>query len=108
MQGLSDIGLGNLLGSNIIAVPAIVTVAYLAAQTQTAQDNISQNNLSQQTATETNAIPKNAIQTTQKSEFKSIASWTGLQLKPEALTAQAVPYLVVIAIAALLTIPSGW
>jgi cation:H+ antiporter len=27
-QGLTDIGLGNLLGSNIISVPAIVTVAY--------------------------------------------------------------------------------
>lgn len=32
LQGATDIGLGNLLGSNIISVPAIVTVAYLAAK----------------------------------------------------------------------------
>ncbi len=32
IRGLSDIGLGNLLGSNIISVPAIVTVAYLASR----------------------------------------------------------------------------
>lgn len=35
LQGLSDIGLGNLLGSNIISVPVIVGVAYIASQGKT-------------------------------------------------------------------------
>ena len=30
VRGLSDIGLGNLLGSNIISVPAIVLVSYIS------------------------------------------------------------------------------
>lgn len=38
LRGLSDIGLGNLLGSNIISVPAIVTVAYLASQKRSSSE----------------------------------------------------------------------
>ncbi|MEC4985420.1 MAG: hypothetical protein SAJ37_00485 [Oscillatoria sp. PMC 1068.18] len=71
VQGLSDIGLGNLLGSNIISVPAIVTVAYLASQ---------------------------------KYQGRGIP----LRVKPEALTIQAIPYLIIIAIAAILTLPAPW
>ncbi|NEP19880.1 MAG: sodium:calcium exchanger, partial [Leptolyngbya sp. SIO4C1] len=37
LQGFSDIGLGNLLGSNIISIPAIVTVAYWASRSQRPQ-----------------------------------------------------------------------
>ncbi|MBZ8180050.1 sodium:calcium antiporter [Oscillatoria salina] len=71
IQGLSDIGLGNLLGSNIISVPAIVTVAYIASQ---------------------------------KYQGRGIP----LRIKPEALTIQAIPYLIIIAIAAILTLPAPW
>ncbi|MEM8530942.1 MAG: sodium:calcium exchanger [Chloroflexota bacterium] len=35
LQDATDIGVGNLLGSNIISVPAIVTVAYLATWMKT-------------------------------------------------------------------------
>ena len=34
VRGLSDIGLGNLLGSNIISVPAIVLVSDLASRSK--------------------------------------------------------------------------
>ncbi|MEM1172481.1 MAG: sodium:calcium exchanger [Cyanobacteria bacterium P01_H01_bin.35] len=76
IQGLSDIGLGNLLGSNIVSVPAIVTVAYFAAQksSQNQPDNFSQ----------------------------------PLKIKLEALTVQTIPYLLIIGLAALLTIPKPW
>ncbi|NES06629.1 MAG: sodium:calcium exchanger [Okeania sp. SIO2F4] len=76
IQGLSDIGLGNLLGSNIVSVPAIVTVAYFAAQknSQNKPDNFSQ----------------------------------PLKIKLEALTVQTIPYLLIIGLAALLTIPKPW
>ncbi|GGA45238.1 sodium:calcium antiporter [Okeania sp. KiyG1] len=76
IQGLSDIGLGNLLGSNIVSVPAIVTVAYFAAQknSQNKSDNFSQ----------------------------------PLKIKLEALTVQTIPYLLIIGLAALLTIPKPW
>ena len=99
VRDLSDIGLGNLLGSNIVSVPAIVTVAYLASQTQTANQNI-----------EAIDLPKARQSNSQNSgpRLNVLKSWTELRLKPEALTAQAIPYLLVIALAALLTIPPGW
>lgn len=81
IQGLSDIGLGNLLGSNIISVPAIVTVAYIASQSNSGRRR--------------QAVPK------------AIARGV-LRVKPEALTVQAIPYLVVIFLAALLTLPPSW
>lgn len=33
-RGVSNIGLGNLLGSNIISIPLMVTIAYFASRKQ--------------------------------------------------------------------------
>ena len=76
VRGFSDIGLGNLLGSNIISVPAIVAVSYFA--------NRHHNNRSSKARSKT------------------------LRVKPEALTVQAIPYILIIALAALLTVPTPW
>ncbi|WP_036483736.1 sodium:calcium antiporter [Myxosarcina sp. GI1] len=76
IRGLSDIGLGNLLGSNIISVPIIVTVAYLASKTDSTQ----------------NTKPEEPT----------------LQVKREALTVQAIPYVAIVVLAAILTLPSPW
>lgn len=80
IQGVSDIGLGNLLGSNIISVPAIVTVAYIANQYRSDKSNSSDSD----------------------SEFDS------LSLKPEALPVQAIPYLIVVILVIILTFPPAW
>lgn len=84
IKGLSDIGLGNLLGSNIISVPAIVTVAYLANRTRT-QESTSDDSWR-------SPLPDRHL----------------LRVKREALTVQALPYMGVIGIAALLTLPPPW
>ncbi|MEM1251920.1 MAG: sodium:calcium exchanger [Cyanobacteria bacterium P01_H01_bin.21] len=84
IKGLSDIGLGNLLGSNIISVPAIVTVAYLANRTRTQG--------SQSGDSWHSPLPDRHL----------------LRVKQEALTVQALPYIGVIGIAALLTLPPPW
>ena len=105
IKGLSDIGLGNLLGSNIISVPAIVTVAYLASQTQKANQNIEAMEAAE-AIDSPNAQPSESQ--SNGPQLNVLKSWTGLRLKPEALTAQAIPYLLVIALAALLTIPPNW
>ncbi len=73
MQGLSDIGLGNLLGSNIISVPAIVVVSYLASR---------------------------SASNYKRSHY--------LEVKSEALSVQAIPYIIIIALAAVLTVPPPW
>lgn len=83
LKGLSDIGLGNLLGSNIISVPAIVTVAYFANRSRQRDSS--------------NAEDQN-----------SSSDRRLLRVKREALTIQALPYLGVIGIAALLTLPPQW
>ncbi len=79
VRGLSDIGLGNLLGSNIISVPAIVTVAYIASVSNGKE----------------------------KANLLDISS-KPLQVKPAALRVQAIPYVLIIALAALLTLPQPW
>ena len=74
VRGLSDIGLGNLLGSNIISVPAIVLVSYLAS--------------------------RNANKQNREQHY--------LEVKSEALNVQALPYIIIIILAAILTVPKPW
>ncbi len=85
IRGFSDIGLGNLLGSNIISVPAIVTVAYIASwwgnRGKSRNNNRNNNNSTSSKA---------------------------LKVKSEALYVQAIPYLLIVALAALLTLPKAW
>lgn len=83
IRGYSDIGLGNLLGSNIISVPAIVTVAYIASWWRNRGKRLTNKN--------SNSKPSKV-----------------LKVKSEALYLQAIPYLLIIAIAALLTLPKPW
>jgi len=84
MRGFSDIGLGNLLGSNIISVPAIVTVAYVASR------------------------PRSRSKGDRSNSRESSGDRRLMRVKPEALTVQALPYLAIIALAALLTLPQPW
>ncbi|MGD1874783.1 MAG: sodium:calcium antiporter [Mastigocoleus sp.] len=95
MQGLSDIGLGNLLGSNIISVPAIVAVAFIANRTNPQSQNSSSSNSLPRSSSVQNHSPTKSEQSV-------------LQVKPEALKVQAIPYLLIIALAAILTLPQPW
>ena len=63
--------MGNLLGSNIIFVPAIVTVAYFASRNTGDQKNC-------------------------------------VEVKQEALDVQTIPYILIIILAAVLTVPHAW
>ena len=84
IRGLSDIGLGNLLGSNIISVPAIVTVAYIASWW------------------------RNRKKSRSNSKNLNYISLKPLKVKSEALYVQAFPYLLIITLAALITLPKPW
>lgn len=79
-RGVSDIGLGNLLGSNIISIPLIVTIAYFASRKQF------KNNKNHQKHTEQNI----------------------LALNKRSVTVLSLPYLGIIAVVALLTLPKPW
>ncbi len=86
LRGFSDIGLGNLLGSNIISVPAIVTVAYIASWWRNRGKSRNNNSNNHNNSTSSKA----------------------LKVKSEALYVQAIPYLLIVALAALLTLPKAW
>lgn len=86
IRGVADIGIGNLLGSNIISVPAIVTVAYLATRGRVRQAP----GHSQRENPHTNAID-------------------GLLPVTEgANTVQAFPYIAIVALVGVLTLPAPW
>ena len=88
IRGFSDIGLGNLLGSNIISVPAIVTVAYIASWWR--------NRGKSRSNSKSNSNDNNS------------KSSKALKVKSEALYVQAIPYLLIVALAAILTLPKAW
>lgn len=80
-RGVSGIGLGVLLGSNIMAIPIMVTVAYLA----TRKKNIPGH--------------KGHKEDIQKHRLK---------VEPQAVKVLALPYLVLIVAVAILTVPEQW
>ena len=70
LRGVADIGLGNLLGSNIISVPVIVVTAYLATRSERSKPD--------------------------------------LPVEHGTNRVQALPYLAIIGLVALLTVPEPW
>ncbi len=119
VKGLTDIGLGNLLGSNIISVPAIVLVAYLANRTRPDAASLEATSPDEVDPASSKSLPDPPNEDAAVKGDRSDATGgrattpppaTGhlLRLKREALTVQAIPYMVVIAIAALLTLPPAW
>ena len=79
-RGVSDIGLGNLLGSNIISIPLMVTIAYFASRKRFKNNEEHQKHLD-----------------------KNI-----LVLNKRSVSVLSLPYLGIIALVALLTLPKAW
>lgn len=85
IRGVSDIGLGALLGSNVLAIPMMVVVVYIA----TRKKNIGGKESSHKNHEEHRRAHL-------------------LQVDPQAVTVQALPYLGIVALFALLTLPAPW
>ena len=79
-RGVSDIGLGNLLGSNIISIPLMVTIAYFASR-----KSFKENPQHEQHVQE-----------------------NFLALNKRSVGVLSLPYLGIIALVALLTLPQAW
>ena len=82
LRDVASIGLGAMLGANIIALPIVVTVAYVAA--------------------------RKASRREETTEDGSNLEGGRLPVEPSAATVQALPYLGILALVALLTLPAGW
>ncbi|KAA0686327.1 sodium:calcium exchanger [Azospirillum brasilense] len=81
LRGSADIGLGVTLGSNILAIPLMVTAAYLATRKAD--------------------IPDHQGHERHRREHL-------LAVDPSAVTVQALPYLAIVALFAILTLPAPW
>lgn len=110
VRGVSDIGLGNMLGSNIISIPLMITVAYLASRTafsrsgggrEAGKDRDEQEGARDEGG---NASQKEALQ--QKHERHRREHL--LQLNQRSVTVLALPYLGILALVAALTLPAPW
>ena len=82
ITGVGEIGLGTMFGSNVIAIPFMVITAYIATR---------------------NLKKKNAAE-----DHKEHLSEHLLKVDPTAVTVQAIPYLVIVAVVAVLTVPAQW
>ena len=82
VTGVADIGLGTMFGSNVIAIPLMVMTAYIA----------------------TRHLKKENQDKAHEQHVKEHL----LKVDPTAVTVQAVPYLVIVAIVAVLTVPAQW
>lgn len=82
ITGVSDIGLGTMMGSNVIAIPMMVVTAYLA----------------------TRHLKKKKQHKGHKEHLKEHL----LKVDPTAVTVQALPYLLIVAVVAVLTVPKQW
>ena len=82
IAGVSDIGLGTMFGSNVIAIPIMVVTAYLA----------------------TRHLKKKKGHKRHQQHLKEHL----LKVDPRAVTVQALPYLLIVAVVALLTVPAPW
>lgn len=99
-RGVSDIGLGVMFGSNIVAIPVMVTTAYLASRTRFAED-------SDQTESSQSNSSAVSHQSTTK-EHQEHLQENFLRVDREAVTVLALPYLGILAVVAILTLPSPW
>ncbi|MBE9003836.1 hypothetical protein IQ259_02020 [Fortiea sp. LEGE XX443] len=89
ITGVSDIGLRTMLGSNIIAIPIIVTNAYLASRRERLGE---ENDPESGKDFDTHARHRQQIL---------------LRVEKAAVSVQAIPYLAIIAIVAVLTLPKS-
>ena len=80
-RGSADVGFGVTLGSNILAIPLMVATAYLASRTK--------------------RLPGD-------SEHREHLQQRLLRVERSAVTVQALPYLAIIGLFALLTVPAPW
>lgn len=90
LREVSEIGLGTIFGSNILAIPLIITATYWASQRSCRK----------------NPAEKDEEET--PAEHERHCHEHLLAVKKNAVTIQAVPYLLVLALLAMLTIPPAW
>jgi cation:H+ antiporter len=97
LRGVGGIGLGNMLGSNIVSFPLIFTVAYLASRRQL-RDNGGTTQQNSNRDSPSDGEDTHAVHLQQRL----------LRLEKRTVTVLALPYLGILALLSLLTLPEPW
>lgn len=101
VRGVSDIGLGVMFGSNIVAIPMMVTAAYVASRTNLFDNSADDGTKSDSDVGDTSCQEKAAEHERHRDENL-------LQVERTAVTVLALPYLGIVALVAILTLPAPW
>lgn len=96
VRGVGDTGLGAAIGSNILAIPLVMTVAYIASRKAA---------LGQESELEEEERRQDGEST---EEHQSHLRQRLLHVGNQAVWVQALPYLGIVALFAALTLPAGW
>lgn len=99
-RGVSDIGLGVMFGSNIVAIPVMVTTAYFASRTHVAEDVDESGDSQPDTSAPSHQHTAEEHHGHLRENF--------LQVDREAATVLALPYLGILVLVAVLTLPAPW
>lgn len=114
-RGVADIGLGTAIGSNVLAIPLVVTAAYFASRAA----QLGGEGKGQGEGGEGGSDSKNSGREGKRGPFEDddLESPEAhrrhreqhlLRIDHRAVTVQALPYLGIVALFALLTIPAPW
>lgn len=87
-RGVSDIGLGVMLGSNIVAIPLMMTIAYLASRKA--------------------SLGSGKEKGESQRDHEQHREEHLLRVKREAVFLLAIPYIGILLLVAALTLPAGW
>ncbi|MDS0474062.1 hypothetical protein [Natrinema sp. 1APR25-10V2] len=101
-RGVSDIGLGVMLGANIVAIPIMVTTAYIASRTE------SLGNSNTTGKSQSNTADRDGSHELPTGDHARHRQEHLLHVDRTAVTVLALPYLGIVAVAAVLTLPAPW
>ena len=99
LRGVSDIGLGSSIGSNVIAIPIMVVTAYLATRKR---------RLGEGEQDDEGGSDSSDGGASQHEHHERHLEQHLLRVDRQAVTVQALPYLGLIALFAALTLPAPW
>jgi cation:H+ antiporter len=105
VRGVADIGLGAAIGSNILAIPLIVAVAYLASR-KTVLGGGRQAEERGREASESASSERREVEGPE--EHRRHIEQKLLRVGKEAVRVQALPYLGILVLFGVLTLPAAW
>ena len=103
VRGVADIGLGAAIGSNILAIPVVVTVAYIATRSSMIKGGADQEGNQQD-----RGASKGDSKEDSGEDHEEHLQHRLLRIRKQAVTVQALPYIAILLLFAVLTLPPGW